>query len=312
MTPPKITVQGWTENGPAYTIHRRLSGRRNARRRRNGENANELVGPHDQIESAPFGDGPASFMLWALGDAEMWAFKAGYVYAVTILVDGDAKAVLIDAREGDSIEHWGEGLSLLEGRVLEGEDLERALAGDVEQPSNISDGAESQESAPEPEITALNGAQVELSDKQIDDLDLMLDEAVDDARDAKALTDETPTDETAATAARLEAALTPGTPEHAQVVANIGEIANEVAGVEPHGDSADVTPDGDEGVETDSEPTGSDDGRWEELEAKFAKDQITDEELAELAEFHEQARSSSEDDEDAVGGDGDSASDEEE
>lgn len=162
MQIPKITIQGWTEHGPAYTIHRSIGGFRNRKARRRGYSANETVGPHDALDDAPFGDGPAVFMLWALGDDEVWGYKAGHVYLATLLVDGEPLDILIDAREDDSIQHWGEDLSLLEGRVLEGEELDRALAGELPH-EPASDDAESQEP-----IMTLTGAQTELEDAPAD------------------------------------------------------------------------------------------------------------------------------------------------
>ena len=338
---PKISIQGWTEDGPAYTIHRTLAGWRHRKHRRQGNalNANELVGPHPDLPDAELPeDVGASFMVFAVGEVEVQAFRRGHVYEATLLVDGDAVNVLVDARGDHEVQEYAAGITLLEWRVLEGEELESAIENGPALASNVSDGAESQEpagdhlhetlvaeadNADEP-IVSLTGAQVE---------------------------------EISETAALLDAALTPGTPEHEQVVANIAEIATEIAGdpapaegppaspdpvVEPAPAEepapeleiseqavgnmaaivealADESPTDESPTDespTDESPTGSADGRWEELEAKFAADQITDEELDELSAIQDAARAALEgsigDDDDAVGGADDLASDEEE
>jgi hypothetical protein len=335
---PKISIQGWTEDGPAYTIHRSLAGWRHRKHRRQGNalNANELVGPHPDLPDAELPeDVGASFMVFAVGEVEVQAFRRGHVYEATLLVDGDAVNVLVDARGDHEVQEYAVGITLLSWRVLEGEELEAAIENGPAPASNVSDGAESQEphgdhlhetlvaeadNADEPIVT-LTGAQVE---------------------------------EISETAALLEAALTPGTPEHEQVVANIGEIATEIAGEPAPVEESTAAPDpvaepapdleiSDEAVgnmaaivealadesltdETPTEETLAPEltvedvmvqrQRWEELEAKFAADQITDEELDELQSFQDAARAVAEgsigDDEDAVGGADDLASDEEE
>lgn len=295
---PKISIQGWTADGPAYTIHRTLAGWRHRRARREQRNANELVGPHPDLPDAELdAEVGAAFMVFAIGEVEVQAFRVGHVYEATLLVDGDAINALVDAREDHVIQEYAPGITLLEWRVLEGEELDAAIENGPSIPSNVSDPSESQEP-----IVSLTGAQVE---------------------------------EISETAALLDAALTPGTPEHEQVVANIAEIATEIADVpltdatvvQIDGKTIGATPDleiSDEAVEgvsaivealadelSDDEPSGSEDGRFEELEAKFAADQITDAELDELAALQEVARaaatieadrSSTGDDEDAVGG----------
>lgn len=144
---PKISIHGFTHDGPAYTIHRALSGWRNRKARRLGANANEPVGDHE----AQFHDEPAASLVWAVGDTELWAFAAGHTYAVDLLVDGDAHTALVDALDDHRVETYRDGIQLAGWQVRrEDED------GEIEQPSNISDGAESQD-----HITALNGAQIE-------------------------------------------------------------------------------------------------------------------------------------------------------
>lgn len=201
---PKITVQGWTADGPAYTIHHPVSGFRNRKLRRSGQGGEEYVGDHHSSHEDV--EGPAAYMVYARGDVEVYAFKGGYVYQVTLLVDGDPIDVLVDARPGDRIETIADDIQLLEQRALEGDELDRALLNGPTQQEYASDGAESQEPHPtsegdageqEPQITALTGAQVEappasavpvaeeLTDAQVDELDTQMDEAEDAARDAK-------------------------------------------------------------------------------------------------------------------------------
>lgn len=309
---PKISIQGWTTQGPAYTIHRTLAGWRNRRARRElGANANELVGPHPELGDPEYAlpdDAGAVFMVFALGEIEVWAFRAGFVYEVTLLVDGDQINVLVDAREGDSIQEYGADLSMLAWRQLADDELESALENGPSIPSAISDGAESQE----PKGDHLHEALVESSGNADQPIVALTGAQVEDI---------------AQTAEALEAALTPGTPEHEQVKEHIAEIATTIADVPltdatvvehdgvVHGAPAEESPIG-ETLADEAEPAGSADGRWEELEAKFAADQITDEELDELQALQDAARAAAEgsigDDEDAVGGADDPASDEEE
>lgn len=155
---PKITLQGWTADGPAYTIRRPAAGFSNRKARRDGSGGGEQVGDHDAID--PDLVDPAAYMVLAAGDSEIYAFKAGHVYLVTLLVDGDATSVLVDAREGDRIETYRGDVQLLEQRAIEGEELEAALSDGPEEESNVSDGAESQAG-----ITALTGAQTEDDDE---------------------------------------------------------------------------------------------------------------------------------------------------
>lgn len=182
---PKITVQGWTSDGPAYTIHHPLSGWRNRRNRRAGTGGEEQVGDHDGLNDKLDLETPAAYMVFAKADREVYAFKGGHVYQVTLLVDGDALDVLVDAREGDRLETYGDDLQLLEYRALEGDELEAALADGPAQTEYVGDPSESQDPAP--------------------------------------------VDETAATAARLEAALTPGTPEHEGVITSLTGAQTEPA-----------------------------------------------------------------------------------
>lgn len=159
---PRITVQGWTADGPAYTIHHQIAGWRNRRDRRAGTGGDEQVGDHDAIEDA---GGPAAFMLFAKSETEVYAFKAGHVYQVTLELDGDPVDVLVDAREEDRLETYGAGINLVAQRALEGDELDAVLAEGPEQPEQV--------------------------------------------------------DETAATAAVLEAVLTPDTPEHDGVITSL-------------------------------------------------------------------------------------------
>lgn len=163
MKIPKITVHGWTEDGPQLTIHRNLSGFRNRHARRRGESADELVG-HDLplLEN----NEPRASMIWTASDDEAWAFAAPHVYELDVLLDGEVTKILVDARENHAQHRFTDGLQLLEWRALEPEEVDEVLENGPEQPTNVSDGAESQEELPElsgppEEITSLTGAQVE-------------------------------------------------------------------------------------------------------------------------------------------------------
>lgn len=270
---PSISIQGWGHDGPQYTIHRSLDGFRNRKARRAGESADELVGDHD----ATVHDEPASSMLFADGDLETWGYAKGHAYLVTLLIDGDAANVLVDAREDHRIEHYQDGISLLEVKPLSTAELEELLEEGVPEASNISDGAESQEP-----ITSLTGAQIGGTPESRDAAYVAAADELFGAPSSGTPTDETLTDET------IESTQGP-----------------------------DLNSPGPRGFEElhDLDPTGSVDGRFEELEAKYAADQITDVELEELGALQDAATApapSLDDDEDAVGGNGDSASDEEE
>jgi len=168
---PKITVQGWTTDGPAYTVHHSIAGWRNRHDRRSGAGGEELVGDHAGLSENPQTVDPAAFMVFAKGDTEVYAFKAGHVYQVTLLVDGDALDVLVDAREADRLETYGGDIQILEQRALTGDELEAALA----------DGPAQSEG----DITTLTGAQIEVSDEAVAGLSAIVE----------ALADETPADE---------------------------------------------------------------------------------------------------------------------
>lgn len=232
---PKITVQGWTADGPVYTIHHSLSGWRNRKHRRAGTGGEELVGDHDAIEDLEDLEGAAAYMLFAKGDTEVYAFKGGYVYQVTLLVDGDPIDVLVDARPGDRIERMDDDIQLLEQRALEGDELERALAHGPAQTEAASDGAESQEE--HPSITALTGAQTEddpeyggsaeLTDAQVDELDTAEDEAGEAARDAKWTAEE----QVPITPEEADALLREKLAEHADQMGDQSELTPEAAAV---------------------------------------------------------------------------------
>lgn len=120
---PKITVQKWTAEGPAYTIHRDLAGRRNRKARLAGHAAEELVGPHylDEVEAA---DGS---LVFAIGDDELWAFAQGSVYELEILVDGDPAIIHVDAREGHALQAFTNGVQLFERKALTDDELAELL-----------------------------------------------------------------------------------------------------------------------------------------------------------------------------------------
>lgn len=135
MKLPKITIQQWTDEGPAYTIHRALAGFRNRhqRRARDGSGGSEeLVGPHYLAERV---DGAGTFLTFVQGDDEIWAFKQGHVYEVDIDVDGDPATIHVDAREAHVTHEFKDGVRLVEARALD-EDEVAELLDDLEDPVN--------------------------------------------------------------------------------------------------------------------------------------------------------------------------------
>lgn len=131
---PKITVQKWTSEGPAYTVHRSLEGRANRHRRRAGETDDELVGPHD-LDAVDAADGS---MVFAKGDDELWAFAQGYVYELEVLVDGDPAVIHVDAREGHALESFVKGVQLVARKALTDDEVAELLD-DLEDPNVIAD-----------------------------------------------------------------------------------------------------------------------------------------------------------------------------
>ena len=121
---PKITVQGWTAEGPAYSIHQQLEGRRNRHARRAGAEPVELVGDH----AAPQASQPAGALVWALGDDERWAFNRGYVYQLEVLVDGESRILHVDARDDYVLHDFVDGVQLYDRRPLTDTELAELLA----------------------------------------------------------------------------------------------------------------------------------------------------------------------------------------
>lgn len=151
MSIPEIHVQGWHSDGPVYKITRKLSGWRNRKARRAGELPSEQVGHPGgrNIEAADH------FLVYTDGNDEAYAFNRGHVYEVEQIVDGDVQKILVDARENYAVHSFVGGIELLGARGLTDEELEGLLLPDgevaePEQPSNISDGAESQDVKGEP------------------------------------------------------------------------------------------------------------------------------------------------------------------
>lgn len=143
----EITVQGWTEDGPAFIVTSPAQGWRNRRARRAGNHRHDQRGPHDLLGTDRELDQSDSRAALLVGTKlyEIWAFKSGHVYAVTVLIDGDASVMLTDAREEDAVHVLGHDLSLLEWRALDGDELESALEGVLPNVSNVSDASESQD-----------------------------------------------------------------------------------------------------------------------------------------------------------------------
>jgi hypothetical protein len=132
---PDITVQKWTAEGPAYTIHRKLEGRANRHRRRAGETDDEQVGPHSDAEAS----GPAASMVFARGDDELWAFAPGSVYSVDVLVDGESAIIYVDAREGSALESFVDGVQIMAHAPLDEDELAELLD-DIGDPADALDG----------------------------------------------------------------------------------------------------------------------------------------------------------------------------
>lgn len=233
MRTPKITVHGWTEDGPLYTIQHRIAGRRHRSALRRGEKVPDGITHYGNGDAAD-SSAPDSALIYAHGEIDVFAFNAGHVYEVELLVDGNAHAVLVDAREGIVVQEFGEGLEPIERRVLTEDEVAEVEDGNPRpQPSNVSDGAESQEplevtvetAAPDPEAIAA------VVEDHLGDQSLLTPEALE-ALEAGGMTQaDLAYDETAATAAALEAALTPGTPEHAAVVESLEQPAIAEGGV---------------------------------------------------------------------------------
>lgn len=205
MSIPEINVQGWHHDGPVYRIHRKLAGWRNRKARRRGEQPFEQVGHPGgrNVEDAQH------FLVYTDGNDEAYAFNRGHVYEVEQLVDGDVGKILVDARENFAVHSFVGGIELLGARGLDDDELEALLGddgelGEPEQPSNVSDGVESQEapgeradreygSTPESRDAAYAAAANELypdttpADAELDAEDTAADDALEAARDSKGL-----------------------------------------------------------------------------------------------------------------------------
>lgn len=197
MTPfPKITIQAWTDEGPAYTIHRALAGFRNRKQRRARDGsggAEELVGDHGAAERV---DGDGTFLVFAQGNDEAWAFKRGYVYEVDIEVDWEPATIHVDAREYHAVHEFKGGVRLVKARSLT-EDEVAELLDDLEDP-NVND---------YDEITAPGEKGPEGLEAHYElERAVALDELEREGLTGEGLTEETPTEETlpAATAETLE------------------------------------------------------------------------------------------------------------
>lgn len=116
--PPKITVQSWGADGPAYTVHHRIAGWRNRAARRAGSGA-ELVGDH----AAAHVDAPAAFLAIARGDDELWLFNRGHVYELEVLIDGDETRILVDARDDFYQHRFGAEIQLFGHCALDAGEL---------------------------------------------------------------------------------------------------------------------------------------------------------------------------------------------
>ena len=92
MRIPDITVHGWTDEGPYYTIHNRISGWSNRHARRSGAGDEVIGGKGGSFE------GPSTAMIFSHGDYEKWAFNKGFVYLIEVLVDGAERYLALTDR----------------------------------------------------------------------------------------------------------------------------------------------------------------------------------------------------------------------
>lgn len=109
---PRITILGWNPKGPAYEVHRSLSGRRNRRLRRQGKEQrityNEEAAGHSRRS-------PESFMVfYSAAGGESWAFNKGHVYEVLLSIDGHEQSTLVDARKDYRIEEYRPNIDVIE------------------------------------------------------------------------------------------------------------------------------------------------------------------------------------------------------
>lgn len=263
---PKITVNAWTEDGPAYTIHRSLGGWRNRKARRAGESADELVGDHGE---EPYG-GPAAFLLFAAGEDELWGFNEGYVYEIAQLIDGELSVAHIDARDEVDVHTFRDGVQLLEWRALEdGEVEDLAEPSDPHPVETYSDASESQE--PDP-----GGVDLDDPTASNEDLDYFINEG--GALSARDLSDaSTPESRDAAYVSAANEMIYPDSP---------------LPGIDPAIVAGEhlLHP----GYELPAEPAGD----------KADPDELTEEQLEQLTAPGEEDDASAETDEDAIGGDG--------
>jgi hypothetical protein len=184
MRTPKITIHGWAPDGPVYTVHANTSGWRN-RRNRGADDAR--YGFEEDPAEAESSAEPAASLLYAHGDLEVWAFNAGYVYEVDMLIDGHAISLLVDSRQGITKHEFRDGVEKLAHRALTEDEVADIDDGYPRpEPSDVSDGAESQEAAEEHSEAATEGDAQAEGQPSVDDGDMNgehVEEAHDDEHD---------------------------------------------------------------------------------------------------------------------------------
>lgn len=106
MTIYCITVHGWKNSGPVYSVHERLSGFSN-RNNRNKETLYGVKGGRNVSE-------PAWHLVADSDGTEHWAVNRGHIYRFDALVDGVESHHFFDARDNFLSLSFGSGINIVE------------------------------------------------------------------------------------------------------------------------------------------------------------------------------------------------------
>lgn len=261
----EITINGWTDEGVAWTHAKKPSGFRNRRDRRAGVRYERKHGPHHLIGTRHAQideDMPYAEHLVDGRQTSIWAFKAGFVYEVEAEIDEEPTKLYIDARDKDRLDELSEGIVIQRWRAM--------------RPDEIA------------EMTGDDPSELRRDDDSSSEDEQHLTPSDDDGPSVDDEPDVVEPDPTAEIAAQLDAVLTTGTPEYDAMTAKLeddtaGEPVEEPqggvhpeAGVDVQNDAQ--TDDADEASEGEDDFPGVI-ADWETLVSD-----LTDEDLAGYAE----------------------------
>lgn len=297
-----ITINGWTEEGVAWTHARKPAGFRNRRDRRAGVRYEHEHGPHDLIDDESYAlaaDAAHAEQLVEGRWMSVWAFKAGHVYALDVEIDDDPTTLYIDARAENRVDETDEGIVVLEWRALTADELDELGIAPLGGSTDDDDAASE---VPEADPSGTGAPADDDADDQEPEVEGGAGE--DEVHGSPSSADD---------------------PAEDQATGEAGEAEGDDAQGDAHALSVEAGDDSVAGDEDGEEPSTGDqdfDGKVDDF--KELAEALSDDELAHYAEVDSrkgvrehaahllEQRKLAGDDEDAVSGDGDPASDEEE